>query len=61
MKTKVEVEVVARKTVVIVVDHNEDEDPTDLTPQDMDNAKMAYELGQEPEFDYEDPKDLGPL
>jgi len=60
MKTKVEVDVVARKTVIIVVEHEEGDDPCDLTPQDMDNARMAYELGQDPDFDYEHPMDRGP-
>lgn len=59
MKSKVEVEVVARKKVVIVVEHDEGDDPCDLTVQDQENAWFAYQLGQDPVLDFENMVDLG--
>jgi hypothetical protein len=41
VKTKVKVDLVARQTVLIEVEHEEDEDPFDLTPEDEKAAKAV--------------------
>ena len=48
MKTRVLVELTARKEVEIVVEHEPDEDPTDLTKEDEQLAK------EKAEHDYSD-------
>jgi len=45
MKTKVLVELMARKEVEIVVEHEPDEDPTDLTKEDEGFAKDIVAFG----------------
>lgn len=53
MKTTVAVEVVARKTVYIDVDHETGDDPCDLTPGDEREAFACFELGQGPRLEVE--------
>jgi len=45
MITMVDVEVVSYKRVIIEVEHEEGESPTDLTDADRDNAIQTAEMG----------------
>ena len=47
MKTQVEVRIEAVRTVVITVEHGEDEDPCDLTAADRAEALEEAELPRE--------------
>lgn len=60
MRTIVEVELVQTKTVKIVVEHEADEDPTDLTEQDRDNALAAAAIQGEPELFVTTVTEVGP-